>query len=166
MKIQGRLSEGVPSAAGFCAWVACLVAWVFSTPALVPVIVCLIGGLDGQHQVLIAEGRDATLVVFHHEGGVPAAGHRHSILSEMFVVLSKSSTETQDHLLVFPRGEVSTVDERLVMLRGELDSPPSPCEWHLCAPLDCGKPGFRDRKIEGRGAIEVPRKYYGTVLLI
>ena len=68
---------------------------------MLPVVVGFVGNLDGRHVVSIAEGRESTVVVLHHEGGMPGAEHRHTVLSKVLVAFSQSDRETMDHLLVF-----------------------------------------------------------------
>jgi hypothetical protein len=114
MKARHTELDRTGSAWKFWAAVVCLVGWVLSIPGLVPVLACVIGGLDGQHEVSIAEGRNTTVVVLHHEGGFPKPHHQHSLLSGLLVAFSQSDRETQDHLLVFPRSEAAVSEDPLL----------------------------------------------------
>ena len=107
----------------------CLALWLVSTPALMPLAVGAIGGLDGQHQVLIHEGRDTTRVVLHHAGGPLSAAHRHSVLSSVLVAFSQSERDSQDHLLIFPRSEAVVSEDPMEVIHADLEAVPQPLEW-------------------------------------
>lgn len=112
----------------FWAAVVCLAAWVLATPALVPAVACVLGGLDGQHEVSVGGGRYATIVVLHHEGGGPKPQHRHSLLSGILAAFSQSDRDTQDHLLVFPRSESALSEDSVVSVESAARKIPRPIE--------------------------------------
>lgn len=143
MKARRTDSERPGSLWRFWAAAACLLAWVLSTPGLVPAFACVLGELDGQHEVSIAEGRDTTVVVLHHEGGVPKPHHQHSLLSGMLVAFSQSDRDTQDHLLIFPRSEVAVSEEPFLSADAAAQEVPRPCEVRTNL-LDLERNGVRD----------------------
>jgi hypothetical protein len=109
-------------------------AWMLSTSAVVPAFAGLLGTLDGQHAVSIAEGRLSTMVILHHAGGAPGPDHRHTLLSGMLVALSRTDRDSQDHLLIFPRSEAAPAEDPLELAVGGSEEIPPISMGVLCDP--------------------------------